>query len=108
MDDRFSSLETLLAERAHKDETNITEILQELERTIVAELRQPDYVQLELFDTSEREQYRRNIFALEARIVKIPREIEQETRAVRARYADTVSHLFPMAVTFLVPQRLAL
>ena len=41
------------------------------------------------------------------RMAQIPGEIEQETAQIRARYADPQPRLFPVAVTFLVPARLA-
>ncbi len=62
--------------------------------------------QLELFNRPEREQYNRNIAALRHRLEQIPAEIEQETALIRARFADPEARLFPVAVTFLVPERL--
>ena len=59
-----------------------------------------------MFSSSEREQYNRNVAALQARLAQIPVEIEQETAAIRARYAAPQPRLFPVAVTFLVPERL--
>ena len=40
---------------------------------------------------------------LEARLAQIP--VESETAQIRARYADPQPRLFPVAVTFLVPER---
>ncbi len=103
----MESLSRLLADRADKEAVDITTVLVELERAIREELVEPEYVQLELFSTPEREQYSRNVAALEARLAQIPVEIEQETALIRARYADPQPRLFPVAVTFLVPERLA-
>ncbi len=86
---------------------DITAILQELARTIGAELAEPEYQQLELFARSEREQYDRNVTALRHRLEQIPAEIEQETALVRSRFADPEARMFPVAVTFLVPERLS-
>ena len=107
MRDRMGGLEKFLADRADKEVNDITTILQELARTIAAELTEPEYQQLELFETPEREQYDRNINALRHRLDQIPAEIEQETALIRARFADPEARLFPVAVTFLVPERLA-
>jgi len=37
----------------------------------------------------------------------VPEEIERETAAVRARFASPQPRLFPVAVTYLVPESLA-
>jgi hypothetical protein len=44
---------------------------------------------------------------LQARADAIPAEIEQETAAIRERFAEPQPRLFPVAVTFLVPERFA-
>ncbi len=106
MNNRMGSLVKLLTYRADKEAADITAILKELARTIEAELTEPEYQQLELFDRPEREQYDRNIIALRHRLEQIPIEIEQETALIRARFADPEARLFPVAVTFLVPERL--
>jgi hypothetical protein len=107
MRDRVASLGNLLAERQAKELGDITTVLGELERVIRAEITEPGIVQLELFSSSERDQYSRNMDALRARLEQIPQELEQETAAIRARYADPQPRLFPVAVTFLVPTSLA-
>ena len=76
-----------------------------MKRAIEEELDQPEVVQLTLFDEPEREQFERNKLALQSRLKEIPAEIERETAAVRARYADPQPRMFPVAVTFLVPER---
>jgi hypothetical protein len=45
--------------------------------------------------------------ALAARVEQIDAEIAQERAAIGKRYADPQPRLFPVAVTYLVPQRLA-
>lgn len=107
MEARVDSLRNLLSERAEKEAADITAVLTELQRAIQEELAEPEYVQLELFSTPEREQYSRNVTALEARLTQIPGEIEQETKLIHKRYANPQPRLFPVAVTFLVPERLA-
>jgi superfamily II DNA or RNA helicase len=106
--EKLKSLEHMLDERRAKEEADIRAILAELERRIREELdTQPQYIQLELFSTSELEQYSRNVAALRARLDEIPHELEHELKAIRTRYDVVQPRLFPMAVTFLVPARLA-
>jgi len=107
MRNRTSGLQRFLGERMEKEVADITAILKELERTIRAELDEPEPLQLELFTSLEQEQYSRNVAALMRRLEQIPSEIEQETSLIRARFADMQTRLFPVAVTFLVPERLA-
>jgi len=97
----------LLGERATKEAQDSAAIMTELREAILATLRQPDVAQLSLFDDPERAQFERNIDSLRARAERIPAEIEQEQASIRARYADPQTRLFPVAVTFLVPERLA-
>ena len=61
---------------------------------------------MELFSSEEREQVERNKSALERRVAEIPGEIERETQAIAQRYADPQPRLFPVAVTYLIPERL--
>ncbi len=109
MRERVSGVESLLADRREREVADITTVLQELQRSIEAELDEPEYKQLDLglFSEAERDQYDRNVDALRLRLDQIPKEIEQEATAIRRRYADPLPRLFPMAVTFLVPARLA-
>ena len=55
----------------------------------------------------EQEQFERNVDALRHRLQEIPQEIEKETEAIKARFAAPEPRMFPVAVTFLVPQRMA-
>jgi len=64
-------------------------------------------VQPTLFATEEQERYDRNKDAMRARVNEIPEEIERETEAIRARFADPRARMFPVAVTFLVPEKMA-
>jgi hypothetical protein len=88
-------------------------VLEELKRTISAELVELEKpnpqlpLPFEEFNAAEREQYRRNIDALRLRLDQIPGELVQETKGIAARYADPQARLFPVAVMFLVPSRLA-
>ena len=42
-----------------------------------------------------------------ARVESVPAEIEAEEAAIRSWYSDQATRLFPAALTFLVPRRLA-
>jgi len=107
--DRTEGLTKMLGERAHKEVSDITAILTELERAIRDQLDDPDYQQgfLPGLALAEQEQFERNVDALRRRLGEIPREVEKETEAIRARFADLKPRMFPVAVTFLVPARLA-
>jgi hypothetical protein len=105
-EDRTAGLQKKLGERATKEANDIRAILTELKRAIEEELGQPAPVQLTLFEDPERDQYERNKLALQSRLKEIPGEIERETEAVKARYANPQPRMFPVAVTFLVPVKL--
>ena len=81
-------------------------ILLELKKAIDTELNDPEYQQMTLFDDPEKEQFERNRDFLRARSKAIPAEIERETAAIKSRYADPQPRMFPVAVTFLVPERM--
>ncbi|HEX6288037.1 MAG TPA: DISARM system SNF2-like helicase DrmD [Herpetosiphonaceae bacterium] len=105
--ERSASLQKLLADRADKEIADLTTVLTELRTTILAELREPDVQQLPLFSDPEREQFAINKASLQARVERIPQEIAEETAAIRRRYAAPHARVFPVAVTYLVPERLA-
>ncbi len=105
MKDRVSGLEKRLAERAEKEANDIASILTELKKSIEAEINEPEYAQLSLFDDPEREQFERNKNAMRTRAKEIPEEIERETKAIKARFANPQARMFPVAVTFLVPEK---
>jgi len=105
--DRTQSIQRQLAERAEGEVKKIQTIFAELDRTIRAELDDPH--QLELFGTyteMEREQARRNRDFLADRLRQIPGDLTREIETIRKRFADPEPRLFPVAVTFLVPEGL--
>jgi SMC interacting uncharacterized protein involved in chromosome segregation len=106
MGDRTTGLQKALQDRCEKEVADVTAILTELREGILQELQQPEVKQLELFSSAEREQLDRNLKSLEARAAQIPQEIEMETAAVRARFKDPTPRLFPLAITYLIPQKL--
>jgi SNF2 family DNA or RNA helicase len=106
MKDRTSGLQKKLGERADKEAADIEAILTELKKAIETELADPEYEQLSLFDEPEMDQFERNRDFLRARAEAIPAEIERETAAIKKRYADPQPRMFPVAVTFLLPERM--
>jgi len=105
--DRTESIRKQLADRAEDETRKITAVLRELEAGIRAELEREPEPQLSLFTEAEREQEQRNRDFLAARLAELPSELARETEAIRRRYADPQPRLFPVAVTFLVPEGLA-
>ena len=106
--DRVSGLEKRLAERDEKEAKDIEAILTELKMTVESELDTPYYRQLTLpgMTTPEEEQFSRNKDSMRARVQEIPEEIKRESEAIRARFANPQARMFPVAVTFLVPEKL--
>lgn len=107
MGDRTTGLQKSLLDRCEKEVKDITAILTELQQNIAKELQEPKVKQLELFTTNEREQLERNINSLKKRLEQIPLEIKQETDLIRKRFSNSTPRLFPLAVTYLVPEKIA-
>ena len=100
-------LQKKLADRAEKEAKDIASILTELQKSIEAELKDPVYVQPLLFDDPEKERFERNKDSMRKRLVEITEEIKRETESIKARFADTQARMFPVAVTFLIPEKMA-
>jgi hypothetical protein len=107
MQDRQYGMQKLLEDRQAKESEDIRAILKELEMAIKIELNEPEYRQLQLWSSAERDQLTKNVQALRLRLDQIPLELEKELAAIQERYADPQPRMFPVAVTFLVPQRFA-
>jgi superfamily II DNA or RNA helicase len=107
MRERTRNVESFLQERAEREVADIASILGQLERGIRAQLAKPLDEQLTLWTESEQDQYKRNMASLRERLAQIPGEIERESAAVRARYANPTPRVFPIGVTYLVPRRIA-
>lgn len=105
MRDRTKTLQSRLDERADAEVAAMRTAIGELLTSIRAQLTdvQP---QMELFTTPEREQLERDRSALERRLNELPEEMAQEEQRIRARYASPSPRLFPVSVTYLVPQGL--
>jgi superfamily II DNA or RNA helicase len=104
LDDRMQFLGNTLRRLRDREIADITEILEELGRSIAKALEEPEQEQLTLWTPTEREQLQRNLDSLRRRLEQIPEEIERESDVIRRRYADPSPSLFPVALTFLVPQ----
>ena len=107
MKQMVEGLQKKLAERADKEAMDIESILTELKKSIEKELNDPEYIQGLLFDDPEQERFERNKDAMRARVREIPDEIQRETAAIRERFANPQARMFPVAVTFLVPEKIA-
>lgn len=105
--ERTESLQKQLEARREQEVSNITLVMNELKRAIENELDEPTVKQLELPTLEERDQRRADLDALRHRLAQIPLELENEVKALTARYANVQARLFPVAVTFLVPASMA-
>lgn len=93
-----------LEERAGKEARDVEALLDELARSIQAELEAEPPPQLDLFGEDERWQFEANRKALERRLAEIPPERDREMAEVAKRYADPELRMFPICVTFLYPE----
>ncbi len=96
-----------LADRAQTEADTVRTVLTDLQRQITADLDDlaaQRVEQLSLFTAPEREQSQRDIDALRRRLDEIPDEIEREVEAVQRRFTDPECHIFPAAVTLLIPE----
>jgi superfamily II DNA or RNA helicase len=107
MADRVRSLERDFVDRAEKEASDLKTILLELKRNIEERFEEAKQLVLEGFQDKEREQFERNRKSLLDRAAAIPAEIIRETAALRARYETPTPRLFPVSVTYFVPERLA-
>jgi superfamily II DNA or RNA helicase len=99
-----------LAERAEAEADAVRAVLTDLRRQItndLDELEAERVEQLSLFTEPEREQSQRDLDALRRRLEEIPDEIEREVAAVQRRFTDPECHVFPAAVTLLIPEQVA-
>lgn len=106
MRDRTDTLQSRLDERADREVSAMRSILGDLRVSIHAEISEIN-PQLELFSIPEEEQFERDRGALERRLSELPEEMAREEQLIRSRYANPSPRLFPVAVTYLVPQSLA-
>lgn len=107
MKDRTRNLGKFLDETREREIQDMTAVLNQLAESIADELGTEAPVQLGLWQDAEREQFERNRSSLQLRLEEIPGEIERETAAIRKRYENPSPRLFPVAVCFLIPERIA-
>lgn len=106
--DRLRFLVNTIENRKLNEAEDIRQVLDDLESALKAEIaaeQQP--MQLSLFSEDERTQLKRDQAALEARLARIPKEREEELRAIEERHSNAIDHTFPVAVVLLVPESLA-
>jgi hypothetical protein len=106
MRERTQGLEKQLEDQKEREIADFRSILDELARNIREELDEEPPPQQE-FSFMESKQVELNRGSLEARLKAIPEELRREAEQVRRRYASPKARLFPVAVTFLLPERLA-
>ena len=107
--DRARQLTETLARQAREAQAHVAATLAELAETIRREALGERGEQLQLItglelDAADRAQAERDLRSLRARLDAIPDEIAREQAAIARRYADPTAHLFPAAVTVLVPE----
>lgn len=107
MRDRTRNLEEKFEERADKEVADMTSVLEELERTIRDQLHETRQLEFEGWSAPEREQFDRNMDSIRARVERIPEEIQREAESIRGRFAGPTPRLFPVSVTYLVPEKIA-
>lgn len=103
--DRLKHLRNSLETRQQKEIADITNVLDELEKSIKNELRNEGQYRetIDMFSQNEREQVKRDYEALKIRLDRIPEEKQKEINAIEHRYKDFVDRTFPVAVIFLIP-----
>lgn len=108
MEERKNGLYNTLKDRENKEVEDITKILEELGKAISMELKEAEkpseQIIMEGFGHEEKEQYRQDINALRNRLQEIPGEIEREVEHIKKRFMNTQARIFPVALTFLVPE----
>jgi len=104
--DRLKYLQNTLTRRKESEVGDLMTVLDDLEKSIRKELEDsgPQYVQLTLWPVEERNQLKRDMESLKARLARIPGERESEAVAIEGRYANPMARTFPVAVVFLVPR----
>lgn len=102
--DRMRYLENTLGRRRDREIQDITNVLEELRASIEQQMKEPENGQLQFWATEEQLQFERNRDSLKDRLASIPKEIRDESLAIRERYADPVARTFPAAITLLMPQ----
>lgn len=108
--ERLRDLGNTLERRKNDEIKDLNEILNELAKTIESKLKEkePEFVQYTLpglLDELEdqKRQLRKDKTALEMRLTKIPKEREEEAKAITARYKDLQDRTFPVCMVIVLP-----
>ncbi|WCK55150.1 DISARM system SNF2-like helicase DrmD [Aneurinibacillus sp. Ricciae_BoGa-3] len=106
--DRLKFLENNIERREKAEIEDITTILDDLEKIIEREINEQktEQLQFEFWPDDQRNQLRRDVNALRARLSRIPEEKKLEIATVQDRYSNLIDRTFPVAVVFLVPESL--
>ncbi len=109
--ERLQNLENTVARFKQGEIDDLNEILNDLEKTIKKKLDEQndegsEQLLFEGFAEEERQQYRKDMEALENRLKRIPQERIDETASIENRYGNLAPRTFPVAVVFLVPERM--
>jgi superfamily II DNA/RNA helicase len=107
MNDRVNGMLSLLERKKEKEKDDIRAILTELATSIRQQLAEADQPQqLALFSEDENEAYQRDKAFLQHRLDQIPDELEAEIAAIERHYLDPQPRMFPVALVFLVPEKM--
>ena len=104
-EDRLKFLTTTLERRKQSDVKDISDLLAELDKAIQKAISESRSIQLELWSDNEKMALRRDVEALRARRDRIPEERAKEIAAIEGRYSGLAHRTFPVAVTFILPER---
>ncbi|HEU0089935.1 MAG TPA: hypothetical protein VFQ77_20180 [Pseudonocardiaceae bacterium] len=97
--DRTRSMQAMLRNRCEEEIAALATILDELERSIRVALGETEHWQQPSLFENERDQLRADHEALLARLDALPDQREDETAALRRRYADPTPRWFPVAAS---------
>lgn len=108
--ERLRDLGNTLELRKNDEIKDLNEVLDELAKTIRSKLmeEEPDFVQQILPGLQEeledqKRQLRKDKAALQARLDKIPKEKEEESKSIAARYKDLQDRTFPVCMVVILP-----
>jgi hypothetical protein len=111
--ERRASLERALTDRRAEEERRVRATLDRFEATLRAKLKEegddpgeqlPIFAMREVSGAEQR-QYREDRDRWQARLDRLGAERERELAAIAARYREPRSHLFPVAVAFVLPAK---
>lgn len=104
----MKGLENTIETMKRSETDDLRNVLSELDRMLRTELAaSASPVQYELFSEDERTQLKRDRAAIEARLARIPDELEREIAAIESRFEGIVGRTFPIAAILLVPESMA-